>query len=264
MVGSSMKAFKATMLSVALGSVAVLLPVSAAQAQGDMYYELQMLRDEVRQLSGRLEELNFEVQRLKQRQLEDYMELDRRISPDAGDEAGDATAPSAASRGPALAGPTIPQPEDREGLPPVASEPQVHVDTSAEDAQGPQLVASAADQEQYDAAYNLLRQRRIDDAANAFRNYINSHPRGRFVPNAHYWLGEIYLLQNRLDDARLSFQTVKDNFPRDQKAEDAAYKLARVYHLQGEDQRARTLLQEVGAGSSNTAQLARDYLRDNF
>lgn len=253
-----MKAVKIAVLSVALTPLAALVVAPVARAQsGDAYYELQLLRDEIRQMSGRIEELDHEVRRLKQRQQEDYMELDRRISPDAGDTDGEVGAVPAPGRSPGPA--TIPQPESRTDLPLVTSEPQVLVDASAAGATDPQ-----ADRQQYDDAYDLLRRRRMDDAAQAFQAYVDDNPQGRFVANAHYWLGEIYLLQNKLDDAKKAFSTVKDDFPSDQKAEDAAYKLARVHHLQGDDRRARAILEEVASGNSNTAQLARDYLRDNF
>ena len=272
----------------AVKAVSILLPFAMAaaaplaQAQsGDLYYELQLLRDEIRQMSGRIEELDHELGRLKQRQQEDYRDLDRRISPDP--EAGLApTGQGAAGNAPALimppaenaapavsAGSTpqdtpssagqLPQPESRQDLSSAAGVPLV----VAEDSDAP-IADLRADREQYEAAYDLLRRRRMDDAAEAFQTYVDQYPQGRFVANAYYWLGEIYLLQNKLDEAEQAFVTVKDNFSGDQKAEDAAYKLGRVYHLQGEDTRAKAVLESVAAGMSNTAQLARDYLRENF
>lgn len=250
----------------------VVVPQSHAQ-NGDLFYELQLLRDEIRQMSGRIEELDHELTRLKQRQQEDYRDLDRRISPESGDAGSvgaqsSAPAPLLPTSTPPSSGPgadsstapaTIPQPESREDLPPPASVPLVVTD----DPEAP-IADLRADREQYEAAYDLLRRRRMDESAQAFQTYVNDYPQGRFVANAHYWLGEIYLLQNRLDDAEQAFSTVKDNFSGDQKAEDAAYKLGRVYHLKGEDTKARAVLESVASGSSNTAQLARDYLRDNF
>lgn len=281
------------MKAVKVAAVSVLLPLAMmagapqAQAQdGDMYYELQLLRDEIRQMSGRIEELDHELGQLKQRQQEDYRDLDRRISPDPGgaDAAGGMAAPgpipvspssesSATDSAGAAAGSIIPQSQDQsQDHSQEQSRAQPRQDSPS--ASGVPLVVSddpevpvadlRADREQYEAAYDLLRRRRMDDSAQAFQAYVNDHPQGRFVANAHYWLGEIYLLQNKLGDAEDAFATVKENFSGDQKAEDAAYKLGRVYHLQGEDTKAKATLEAVASGSSNTAQLARDYLRDNF
>lgn len=275
------------MKAVKIAAVSVLLPLAMAaavpltQAQGDeLYYELQLLRDEIRQMSGRIEELDHELGQLKQRQQEDYRDLDRRLSPDPGaglaaggagqgsSDAGESAAPrlvmpSSRDAVPgAAAAPTpqsLPQPESRQDMSPAASVPLVVTD----DPDAP-IADLRADREQYEAAYDLLRRRRMDDSAQAFQAYVDQHPQGRFVANAYYWLGEIYLLQNKLDDAEQAFVTVKDNYSGDQKAEDAAYKLGRVYHLKGEDTQAKAVLEAVATGNSNTAQLARDYLRENF
>lgn len=275
-----MKAVKTAAVSVFL-PLAMVMAVPLAQAQsGDLYYELQLLRDEIRQMSGRIEELDHELGRLKQRQQEDYRDLDRRISPDpdagmaaggVGQEGGntapalimppasDAAPGTDAASTPQSTRQNTPQSESRQDLSPAASVPLVVTD----DPDAP-VADLRADREQYEAAYDLLRRRRMDESAQAFQAYVDQYPQGRFVANAYYWLGEIYLLQNKLDDAEQAFVTVKDNFSGDQKAEDAAYKLGRVYHLQGEDTQAKAVLESVAAGTSNTAQLARDYLRENF
>lgn len=282
-----MKAVKVAAASVLL-PLAMMTGAPQAHAQdGDMYYELQLLRDEIRQMSGRIEELDHELSQLKQRQQEDYRDLDRRISLDAGGaEMGGGVAaseapgpipvtppsePSATGDVGAAAGTTIPQARSQgqaQGQTQGQASQNVPVDSDVplvESAGSEVPVADLrADREQYEAAYDLLRRRRMDDSAQAFQAYVNDHPQGRFVANAYYWLGEIYLLQNKLDEAEDAFVTVKENFSGDQKAEDAAYKLGRVYHLQGEDTKARATLEAVASGSSNTAQLARDYLRDNF
>ena len=54
--------------------------VEPSAAVGDSYYQSQMLQEEVRQLRGLVEELNYELQRVKQRQMDDYLDLDRRLS----------------------------------------------------------------------------------------------------------------------------------------------------------------------------------------
>lgn len=263
-----MKAVKIAAFSLAFLPLAMVAVTPQSHAQsGDLYYELQLLRDEIRQMSGRIEELDHELGRLKQRQQEDYRDLDRRINPDADEAAGADTRSSASAPLPTTTPPssgmaspaastTIPQLESRE---PASSIPLVVTD----DPDAP-VADLRADREQYEAAYDLLRRRRMDESAQAFQAYVNDHPQGRFVANAYYWLGEIHLLQNKLDDAEQAFSTVKDNFSGDQKAEDAAYKLGRVYHLKGQDTQAKAILESVASGSSNTAQLARDYLRDNF
>ena len=53
--------------------------VQPSAAAGDSYYQSQMLQDEVRELRGMVEELSYELQRVKQRQMDDYLDIDRRL-----------------------------------------------------------------------------------------------------------------------------------------------------------------------------------------
>ena len=58
-------------------------------AAGDSYYQSQVLQEEVRMLRGLVEELSHELQQVKQRQMDDYLDLDRRLSAlTAGNSAG--------------------------------------------------------------------------------------------------------------------------------------------------------------------------------
>lgn len=116
----------------------------------------------------------------------------------------------------------------------------------------------------YSAAYDLLKEKRIDDAIAAFRAHLEQYPRGDYAANAHYWLGEIYLLQNDLASAETSFARVVNDFASDRKVPDALFKLGRVYHLQGKNDKAREAMTRVAATNSSAAALARAYLQDNF
>jgi len=55
-------------------------PMPAQAPANDSYYQMQLMQDEVRTLRGMIEELNNEIRQLKKRQMDDYMDLDRRLS----------------------------------------------------------------------------------------------------------------------------------------------------------------------------------------
>lgn len=237
-------------------------PPSRAPAQGqgapaanpalaELFEAIQGLREEVRELRGLVEEQGYELERLKQRQLEDYEDLDRRLAALAGG-GGETPAPAVANR----------------GAPPAAGEQSVPPPAAAAADSAPAPVGAPAaggdDQAAYEAAYQLLRNRQIDEAVAAFRQFIAKYPSSPYTANAHYWLGEIHLLRNELGEAELAFRAVVERFPAHAKAADAKFKLAKVYHLQGRTDQARRLLEEVAAGSGTAATLARAYLRDHF
>ena len=52
----------------------------ASKLASNQFDVMQDLRDEVRSLRGLVEELSYDLQKMKQRQLDDYLDIDRRLS----------------------------------------------------------------------------------------------------------------------------------------------------------------------------------------
>ena len=221
-------------------------PTESAQApitgtdQGSLILRVQQLEADVRRLNGLLEEATQALSRLESQSLERYVELDRRLSAGA-------------------------QPDGAETAPegPVAT-------TEGETARGPtrQVSAQAGEEAAYQAAYALVREREFDAAVAAFMTFLSDFPFGRYAPNAHYWLGELYLVLDPPDPelARQNFKLLLDQYPEDPKVPDALYKLGRVQFIKGNRQRAQEYLDEVirEYPSHAAAQLARQFLLENF
>lgn len=225
-------------------------PAGPSNPMIELHYEVQELKEEVRILRGTVEEQAHELRQLRQRQMDDYQDLDRRLGG---------------------AGPAPTRPLDAAAQSP-ASGDNADSDYAAElqpatddGAPTPQATASSqGEEEAYNETYNLLKARKIDEAAAGFKNLVAKYPSGRYAANSYYWLGEIHLLQNNLPEAEKAFAAVMTNFPAHRKSPDAMFKLGRVYHLQGQNDKAKELLGKVAAGNSNAASLARAYLDDNF
>lgn len=89
--------------------------------------------------------------------------------------------------------------------------------------------ANAADEQQiYKDAYTLLRNKQYSQAIPAMKNYIDLYPAGQFTENAHYWLGELYLLQGDSGAARNEFTQIVTKFPSSVKVPDAMLKLGTI------------------------------------
>mgnify|MGYP000458772181 CR=1 FL=1 len=88
--------------------------------------------------------------------------------------------------------------------------------------------------EAYRAAYALVRGQQWDAAISAFNQFLQDYPAGRYAPNAHYWLGELYLVTTppQLESARQSFMLLLTQYPDNNKVPDALYKLQ--YPARGE------------------------------
>jgi tol-pal system protein YbgF len=230
-------------------------PQSAASASGELFYQLQLLQDEVMQLRGIVEEQGEQLRQLKQQRLDDYISLDRRIGalgggstpPGGASGGGGTTGAGAASAGAPIDASAMPTP------PPAAA------------ARGP---ATPQEEQAYQAAYELVRARKFPDATAAFKKFVGQFPEGNYAGNAHYWLGELYLLDGDSAAAKKEFETLLKSFGDNRRVPDAMFKLGRIYHQDGDNARAKEMLQRVVneyAGSDSTApRLAREYLQQNF
>lgn len=201
-----------------------------ASAESDVYSQISALQKEVADLRGMLEEQAHELKQLKQLQLDNYIDLDRRLS-------GNST--------------TLPSKVAVDDIP-ASIVPASH------------LPDSASESDLYNAAYDLLNQKNFDGAAAAFKEHLNRFPNGNFASNSHYWLGKIAMLKKDYPQAKNWFSQLVTNFPSAAKVPDAQLDLGKVYFMTGDKAKARSLLSEVAAGSSDAARLAQKFLADNF
>jgi len=202
----------------------------------ESYNQIQSLLNEVSELRALVEEQGHEISRLKQLQLDNYVDLDRRVS----------FLTSNSSK---------------------AKDLDTAADSTDSTASTDSQVAPAngmSEADEYKAAYDLLRQRQVDQSLVAFKDYLKKYPNGEFAANSCYWLGEIFLLKNQLPQARDWFAKLLQDFPDSNKVPDAKFKLGKVYHLMGDKKRAKPLLDDAASGVGDSARLAKQYLKDNF
>ncbi len=221
--------------------------VEATNAQAEIFYQFQTLQQEVMMLRGLVEEQAFEIKRLKQQRLDDYLDLDRRISAMTGSVKAPNTnsAPSSVS---------VPVSSSAPVVSTVMPSPQLR---SAP-------VSSTDETALYTAAYDLLKQRKINESITGFNTHLAGFPQGEHASNSYYWLGEIFLLKKDLSAAEKWFSDLLRQFPGSRKVADAQFKLGKVYHLQGKPNRALELLNIVVASNSDASRLAKKYIGDNF
>lgn len=80
-------------------------------------------------------------------------------------------------------------------------------------------------QAQYDFARNLLMQRDFTRAETALRAFISSNPNDTLAGNAQYWLGETYYVRQNYLDAARTFAEGYQQYPESSKAADNLLKL---------------------------------------
>lgn len=235
---------------------APVLKVPATGKSTDTYYLLQLMREEVRQLRGMLEQQSNELAKLASKQQQDYLDLDSRMTA--------AVALVSSRKAPKGAFRAIPNSlsgsDSLKGL-----SARERVGSLAPVQQDAQAGFSQQDQRAvYEKAYGLLKAREIDQARAALTKFKDDYPASVYTPNAQYWLGEIYLLQNELSAAAMAFRTVVEEHPGHRKLKDATFKLGKVYHLQNKLPEAKVLLESIATTSGSAGKLAEDYLARHF
>jgi len=232
-------------------------PVMSAEARraSDRFDIMQDLREEVRMLRGMVEELSYELQQVKQRQLDDYLDIDRRLGILNGGLPADNVVPDSS-------------------LEQSLNSPSVEQSSSAEIQESSDFVVAdtlklddyeVAVKQDYEAASNkLLKDRDIEAATVSLNAHLEKFANSPFTANAHYWLGEIYLLQGETELARQAFTTITEQHKNHPKVMDSRFKLGKIYFQLGEIGRAKSLLEAAAKSSGGVASKARSFLDTNF
>ena len=214
-----------------INAVAVDTPINT-NANAQMFDIVEMLQYELQQLRGQVEELSYHLERLKKDQKQRYLDLDRRI----------------------VSLSTPPQVIDDSKVSDTKSETGETDLTSAPLGGSIALDQAVVIQEAYDpeieklaykAAFGLIRERQYDASIEALLTFLNDFPEGVLVGNAHYWLGEVYMVQGDASLAAQSFEYVIREFPGHRKTPDALYKAGVAYQNVGNNNKANQLLQRV-------------------
>ena len=124
-------------------------------------------------------------------------------------------------------------------------------------------VPGGSDRDNYQAAFELLKEQRYEPAALAFQQFMVSFPESQLADNAQYWLAESYYVTDQFEDALRQFQVVITDFPRSRKVPDALLKIGYSnYELERSDA-ARSALARVQSDYPDTtaARLAEQRLK---
>lgn len=236
--------------------------LGSANAQGNdapLLYQVQVLQQQLRELSGLVEEQAYIIKKLQQDQRQQYVDLDRRLL---------ALSPNRPTPGPR----PVPDEEAQEAQEEDQEAAEAGSETTASLMPGAVLPSAlpaqepkpANEREAYGQAIEWMRAKRFEDSTRALENLIVDYPNGQFTPNAFYWLGELKLATGERETARQNFVQVIRLYPDHQKVPDALYKLGVIYFQLGDDQEARRYLEQVQEQhpQSSAGALAKQYLAE--
>ena len=226
--------FRKTAKPVKKSSVKTAQSGAKPNVQWQMLDQMEQLQQEVQLLRGKLEEQNYQLKKIQRTQRDRYIDLDGRIS-------------------------ALSQPGSRVAVT-SSVRPQVKALPGNVD------VKKMDDRKLYNTAQEFVQNRQFDQAINLFNRLFEKYPDSRYVPNAHYWLGEVYMAmpQPNLKEARAHFITVLETYPDHAKVPASLYKLGKVSNLMGDSDQAFKYLKKVVEQypSSSSAGLARQYIQN--
>ncbi|MES9856393.1 MAG: tol-pal system protein YbgF [Sedimenticola sp.] len=215
---------------------------------------LDTLQRELQQMRGEIEMQNHAMDALKKRQRDLYIDVDQRLSQVSTGVPVSTSSPEMVSPegSPATA---VPVSAPVAVVTPARNRPvtQVPPTQTADASTPPPQVASTtpatidtvAEKKAYDGAFNMLMQRRYDDAGRAFNTFLAKYPGGSYADNAQYWLAEASYVTRNFDKALDGFQKVVQLYPSSSKVPDAMLKAGFILYEKKQWPEARSVLEDL-------------------
>lgn len=255
-----------------------LIQPAAAQDAADLVVRTSRLENQLRQLSGQIEQLQFENRRLTEQLRKMQEDVDFRFSERGGQRNSAAPAPQAPR-------PAAPPPgRERRGdafdpaaQPGAAGGPRqlgqiIDEEFAGDQGQGPMDLSSVgrpvpdgvlppatprgpsvaatgqagSPRELYDLAYAHVLRKEYERAEMSFREFLQSYPRDRLAADATFWLGESYFQRRRYREAAEQFLKISRDYPKANKGADSLLKLGMSLNGLGARDQACATFAKVG------------------
>ena len=183
--------------------------------------EAEKLND---QLQGRIEELEYKVKNIAERQRQLYLDVDMRI----------------------------------EELESTMNKDSMNTAEENDLLSSQPLLVDGSDLDNYQLAFKLLKDRQYEAAATALMQFLKVFPDSELANNAQYWLAETYFVTKKFTEALKEFELVLSNYSDSRKASDALLKIGYCYYeLKNWDAARDTLLRvQIDYPDTTAARLA--------
>ncbi len=212
--------------------------LASANPALELGQQLEILRQEMKQLRGQIEVLGHESQMAAKRQRDMYVDLDARLrrleqpSAPLGAPAGAApsAAPAAAPAAPPAIAPTPPA-----SAPPAVAAAQTTIAPAPSDAEA----------RAYEAGQGQRRIGNYQGAITAFQAFIDQYPKSPLAPRAQYWIGDSYYNLRDFKRSIAAQQKLIATYPGSSSVPDALLNTASSQIELGDMRGARTTLDGI-------------------
>lgn len=203
-----------------------------------MLNRIESLQTEIQLLRGDSERALHEMELVKERQRQLYMDIDQRIQTLEGGSVTKAESRTRAA-----------QDTDTE---PLTESGALGTGGSQGDS-GQTVESNAKEQQDYRQALGLVKEKRYEDAARAFTAFLVDYPQSESADNAQYWLAEANYGNRNYAAAMVEFKKVIDSYPESSKIPGAALKLGYSHYELAQWEQARKVLTDLMNDYPNTS-----------
>jgi tol-pal system protein YbgF len=251
----------------------------------DIEIRMERLEAQMRDLTGKVEEVNNGLDQLKQRVEQINSDFDVRFNEMSGGttsgpvpgRSGAAGPPPAANSTTRLAeappagglmppGTVVPPPSGGVGglnpifntLSPPGTAPPRPPAPPPDQASAEPPPSGGSTNEQFNHAFGLVKQADYANAETALRAFIDAHPNDPLAGNAQYWLGQTYFARSKFPEAAGAFAEGYKRFPKGTKAPEDLLYLGMSLAKADQKKNACVALEQLGQAFPNAAPAVRE------
>jgi len=213
-------------------------------AMRDMIQQVDEISEEIGLLRGEIEVQGNDINDIKKRQRELYLDIDRRLRdiesgavaptgqisvPQVGSAAAAGTGAAAAAQTPSAA----------------TSGQAATTTTQTTTPPATPSVTQSEEKAAYQAAFDTLKEGRYKKAKAELKSFLDKFPNSSYAGNAQYWLGEAHYVTRNFEQGIIEFQKVINSYPGSNKMPDAMLKLGYTYYELKQFEQAKAILQDL-------------------
>lgn len=194
---------------------------SLRQSQGELLLEIEQLRQETQALRGLMEELSHQLGQMSADQKTRYLDLDQRL------------------------GELVRIQKDAVAVNP--SQPNLSAVRGGFEPSpaAPVSVPEISDQDAYNAAFEMIRERKFDEALVALDSFVQVYPDSELVLDARFWRGQVFDVLGRDQEAIETFKSLTLAAPDYRRILQVKVKLGKLLIKNQDVINGRKILQEV-------------------
>lgn len=221
--------------------------------QSSVETRLSDLETQLRELTGKVEQQEFENTQMKTKLDKALADLELRFQDMGGvnaparqsgtlapnDMGGTISEDTSPSTPPLMTNPNDPAPQTSPSVQPFGSM------TTTPDGTSIQPKAGDDPAGQYEMAFSLLKGGNFASAKNGFETFIETYPKHPLISNATYWLGESFYANGEYDKATRIFAESYKKYPKGPKVADSLLKMGMSLGASGKKKEACVALKQL-------------------